>query len=53
MGMDTHATGCNVCGHCEVRKPQILNVCISKCAEDSLVEISSRKHGCYRICQVQ
>jgi hypothetical protein len=53
MGMDTHTAGCDVCSYCEVRKPQVFNVCITKRAEDSLVEIPSRKHRSYRICQIQ
>jgi hypothetical protein len=52
MGMDAHTAGCNVCGYCEVWQPQILDVCISKRAEDSLVEIPSREHRCDRIGQV-
>jgi hypothetical protein len=53
MGMDTHTAGCNVCSYCEVWQPQILNVCIPKRTEDSLVEIASRKHRRDRIGQVK
>lgn len=52
MGMDTHTAGCDVRGYCEVWQPQILNMCIPKCAEDSLVEIPSREHRRDRIGQV-
>lgn len=52
MPMHSHATGANVSGDCEVRKPQVLDVHVPEGGADGRVELAPREHRGRRVSQV-
>lgn len=53
MSVDASSGVSDVRGECEVRKPQILNVCVSEGFMDEGVEAGAGEHGHLRIGQVK
>lgn len=53
MSMYPHTAGTNVCGHCKVWEPEVLNVDLPEGRLDGRVELASGEHGRRRVRQVK
>lgn len=51
--VDTHGGCSDVCGHIEVRQPQVLDLLVLEDTVDTSVKGRASKHGGDRICEVQ
>lgn len=51
--MDSTAASRNICGECEIRCPQVLDINVTECINQGFIEAFSREHRRYRIGQIE